>query len=93
MEPNKEENTKITYWVAKDNFTFFVPLLNQLNRKDKSSIYYLQLPDTKSAFPMKSVHKDMAGKNKVVLVVDKITKKTNDASLFTIPKGYNEFKK
>jgi len=90
---NADENTKITYWVAQDKFTFFEKLLRQLNRKDKSSVYYLLLPDIKNAFPMMSTQTDMTGKPQVTLEVTKITKKEVDASLFKVPEKYNKFEK
>jgi hypothetical protein len=90
---NTEENTKITYWLAQDKFTFFEKLLRQLNRKDKSSVYYLLLPDIKNAFPMMSTQTDLTGKPMVTLEVTKITKKEIDATMFQIPKGYNKFEK
>lgn len=90
---NQEENTIITYWLADGKFTFFDKMLRQLNRKDKSSVYFLQIPDVKNMFPMLSVQTDLTGKEQTRLEVTKITKKPLDASMFEIPKGYNKFEK
>ncbi len=90
---NNEENTQITYWVADGKFTFFEKLLRQLNRKDKSSSYYLQIPDIKNMFPMLSVQSDMNGKVNTTLEVTKVSKKEIDPSIFEMPKGYNKFEK
>ncbi len=90
---NPEENTKITYWLANDKFTFFEKLLHQMNRKDKSSVYYLQLPDIKNSFPMMSSQTDLADKPLVSLEVTKVSKKDTDVALYQIPKGYNKFEK
>ena len=39
---NNEEATQITYYIADGKFSFFEKLLRQLNRKEKSAIYFLQ---------------------------------------------------
>jgi hypothetical protein len=90
---NNDENTIITYYIADGKFTFFEKLLRQLNRKEKSSIYFLQISDIKNMFPMLSVETDLTGKEKGRLEVTKITKKEVDPAMFEIPKGYNKFEK
>ncbi len=90
---NTEEGTVITYYLADGKFTFFDKLLNQLNRKEKSSIYFLQIKDVKNTFPMLSEQTDMTGKKTEVLEVTKITNKALDNSMFEIPKGYKPFEK
>jgi hypothetical protein len=90
---NNDENTQISYFVADGKFSFFERLLRQLNRKDKSSTYYLQIPNIKNMFPMLSIQTDLNGKEQVKLEVTKITKKEVDLSMFEIPKGYNKFEK
>jgi len=90
---NNDENTQITYWLADGKFTFFEKLLRILNRKDKSSVYFLQIPDVKNMFPMLSIQTDINGKETTRLEVTKITKKEVDASIFEMPKGYNKFEK
>jgi uncharacterized protein YneR len=91
---NKEQNTTITYYLAKDNFIFFDDLIIALNRKDKFATYYQQLPETSSSFPFLAIEKDLSsGKEKAKLEVDKVTKKAIDAKLFEIPSDYKKFEK
>ena len=90
---NNTEGVIITYWLAEGKFAFFEKLLHQLNRKDKASVYFLQIPDTKNMFPMLSIQTDLRGKETGRLEVTKITKKVVDNSVYDIPKGYNKFEK
>ena len=90
---NTEENTVIIYYLADGKFAFFDKLLRQLNRKEKSSIYFLQIPDVKNMFPMLSITTDLKGKETGRLEVTKITNKVQDPAVFEIPKGYNKFEK
>jgi Domain of unknown function (DUF4412) len=91
---NTDENTQVTYYIADGKFSFFDKLLRQLNRKEKSSSYYLQIQNIKNMFPMLSFQTDIAtGKETMKLEVSKITKKEVDASVFQVPKGYNKFEK
>lgn len=90
---NNTEGTIITYWLADGKFAFFDKLLHQLNRKDKASVYFLQIPETKNMFPMLSVQTDLRGKETGRLEVSKITKKVVEPSTYDIPKGYNKFEK
>jgi hypothetical protein len=90
---NNTEGTQVTYYIADGKFSFFEKLLRQLNRKEKSAIYFLQIGDVKNMFPMLSVQTDLTGKEVSKLEVTKITKKEVDPSLFEIPKGYNKFEK
>ncbi|MFL5765649.1 MAG: DUF4412 domain-containing protein [Bacteroidia bacterium] len=90
---NSDEGTTITYYLADGKFTFFEKLLRQLNRKEKSSVYFLQIADAKNMFPMLSIETDASGKEKGRLEVTKITKKEVDPAMFEIPKGYNKFEK
>ena len=90
---NTEENTQITYWLADGKFSFFEKLLRQLNRKDKSSVYFLQLPDIKNTFPMLSIQQSLDGKDQIRLEVTKIIKKEIDPAMFELPKGYSKFEK
>jgi hypothetical protein len=88
---NTEENTKISYWVADGKFSFFEKLLRQLNRKDKSSVYFLQIPSIKNSFPMLSVQQSLDGKDQMRLEVTKIIKKEVDPTMFDVPRDYNKF--
>ena len=90
---NTEEGTIITYYLADGKFTFFQKLLHILNRKEKPSIYFLQIPDVNNMFPMLSFSTDLKGKENGRLEVIKITNKIMDPSMFEIPKGYVKFEK
>ena len=90
---NNEETTQVTYYIADGKFSFFEKLLRQLNRKEKSAIYFLQIAEVKNMFPMLSIQTDLAGKETSRLEVTKISKKEVDPAVFEIPKGYNKFEK
>ncbi len=90
---NTEENTVISYWVATDKFTFFLPVLKMWNRKDKQSIYFGKIDGLpEGSMPLMSEEK-LIKENKIVtkLEVVKIGKTIpTDASL-EVPAGYNKF--
>lgn len=90
---NKDENTQITFWVAKGKFDFFDIMLRVLNRKDKFSTYYLEIPNNHGMFPMLATMNTMDGTEKERLEVTKIEKKVIDAKTFDIPSGYMKFEK
>lgn len=90
---NTEESTQIVYWLASDKFSFLEKLLHQLNRKDKSSVYFLQIPDTKNMFPMLCIQQDLQGKEQMRLEVTKIVSKKIDPNMFELPIGYNKIEK
>ncbi|MDQ3046528.1 MAG: DUF4412 domain-containing protein [Bacteroidota bacterium] len=90
---NSEEGHTVTYFIADGKFNFFDKLLRQLNRKEKSAVYYQKLENVKNSFPMLSIHTDASGKVVERLEVTKLTKKEIDPTLFEIPKGYNKFEK
>ena len=90
---NNDENTQVTYYIADGKFSFFEKLLRQLNRKEKSAIYFLQIAEVKNMFPMLSIQTDLSGKELNRLEVTKIMKKEVDPAIFEIPKGYNKFEK
>ncbi len=90
---NTEEETIITYYLADGKFSFFQKLLHILNRREKPSIYFLQIQDVNNMFPMMSFSTDLKGKENGRLEVTKITSKIVDPSMFEIPKGYVKFEK
>jgi hypothetical protein len=90
---NKDENTQISYWVAKAKFDFFDVLLKTLNRKDKFALYYLQIPNSKGWFPVLAVMSGLDGMEKERLEATKIEKKAVDVKMFDIPSGYMKFEK
>ncbi|MCB9182668.1 MAG: DUF4412 domain-containing protein [Flavobacteriales bacterium] len=88
-----KEDRVITYWVAADDFNFFVPLLEALNRKDEQAVFFLQIKDAKGVFPMLGVEHKLDGAEVSRLEVSKVTKGAQKASLFEIPAGYNKFER
>ncbi len=88
-----KEDRQITYWVAADEFSFFIPLLETLNRKDEQAVFFLQVKDNKGVFPMLGIEQKMDGAEVSRLEVTKVTKGVQKAALFEIPAGYNKFER
>lgn len=87
------EDRQMTYWVAADEFNFFIPLLETLNRKDEQAIFFLQIKDSMGVFPMLGVEQKMDGAEVSRLEVTNVVKAAQKASLFEIPAGYNKFER
>lgn len=90
---NGDEGTKIHFWLAKGRFDFFADMLKILNRKDKFSEYYLQIPSIQGMFPMLATQEDLSGNIKGEMKAQKMDKTTVSDDTFSIPAGYKEFKK
>ncbi|MGQ9847336.1 MAG: DUF4412 domain-containing protein [Bacteroidales bacterium] len=88
---NKKQNTEISYWVAKDNFDFFIDFLKLWNRSEKHASYFLKIPDSKGYFPLLSEERTTLREEKMTLRVISIQKKTLDPQLFQIPKDYKSY--
>lgn len=90
---NTEENTVVTYWIAQEQFTFFIPLIKLWNRKDKQSIYFAQIKDLpEGSMPLMSEEKQLSdGKLLTKLEVTNISNKAPDDATFAIPAGYTKF--
>lgn len=88
-----EEDRKVEYWVAADEFDFFIPLLQTLNRKDKQAVYFLEIPDAVGVFPMLGVETKGDGTEVTKLEVTKISRAENNTALFQIPPNYNKFER
>jgi hypothetical protein len=88
-----KEDRQITYWVAADEFSFFLPLLETLNRKDEQAVFFLQVKDNKGVFPMLGIEQKMDGAEVSRLEVTKVTKGVQKPALFEIPAGYNKFER
>jgi len=88
-----KEDRQLTYWVAADEFSFFIPLLETLNRKDEQAVFFLQVKDNKGVFPMLGVEQKMDGAEVSRLEVTKVTKGVQKPSLFEIPAGFNKFER
>ncbi len=93
MVTSTEEDRVIEYWVASDEFDFFIPLLETLNRKDKLSVFFLQIPDAIGVFTMLGVEKKMDGTMVTKLEVNKIQRTENRTADFEIPPNYNKFER
>ncbi|MCC7301725.1 MAG: DUF4412 domain-containing protein [Bacteroidia bacterium] len=90
---NSTENTIVSHWVAAGKFNFFSKMLKVLNRKDKFSVYFQQIPGMDGMFPMYSTLSAMDGKVTETMDATKVEKKAVDAGLFSIPAGYTKFDK
>jgi len=89
---NKEQDRKIIYWVTKGNYSFFIPLLESLNRKEKQALYYLKIKGLNNYWPMKSLEYVLSTGDLVSEMVTKIIDETEQStSLFDIPSDYTKF--
>ncbi len=88
-----KEDRQMTYWVAADEFNFFIPLLETLNRKDEQAVFFLQMKDARGLFPMLGIEQKMDGAEVSRLEVTRVTKAAQKASLFEIPADYNRFER
>jgi hypothetical protein len=87
------EDRQMTYWVAADEFNFFIPLLETLNRKDEQAIFFLKIKDAQGVFPMVGVEQKMDGAEVSRLEVTSVLKAIQKPSLFEIPAGFNKFER
>lgn len=88
-----KEDRVLTYWVAADEFNFFVPLLETLNRKDEQAVFFLQIKDNKGVFPMLGIEQKLDGAEVSRLEVKQVSKGAQKTSLFEIPAGFNKFER
>ena len=88
-----KEDRLLTYWVAADEFNFFVPLLETLNRKDEQAVFFLQIKDNKGVFPLLGIEQKTDGAEVSRLEVNKVTKESQKTTLFEVPAGYNKFER
>ncbi len=87
------EDRVLTYWVAADEFNFFVPLLETLNRKDEQAVFFLEIKDNKGVFPLLGIEQKTDGAEVSRLEVKKVTKEAQKPTLFEIPAGFNKFER
>lgn len=88
---NKKQNTEISYWVAKDNFDFFIDYLRLWNRSERHASYFLKIPEANGFFPLLSEERTTLREQKMTLRVISIQKKSLDPLLFQIPKDYKNY--
>jgi hypothetical protein len=90
---NTEQNTIVTYYIAKDNFHFLKGVISTLNRKDKSSMYYQTITNNDNSFPFLSIETDLAGTRKSTLEVTNVNKHKIEDKVFLMPAGFKKFEK
>jgi len=90
---NAQEDRDIEYWVANDEFDFFIPLLETLNRKDKQAVYFLEIPDAMGVFPMLGTETKSDGTVVTKLEVINVERDENKTAIFEIPPNYNKFER
>lgn len=88
-----DDGREVSYWVATEDFDFFLPMLKTLNRKDKMALYYMDLPNAAGSFPMKGTEVKSDGMELTRLEVDSVEKTALSADLFSIPEGYSKFER
>jgi len=89
----KTDGREVTYWVADDDFDFFIPMLETLNRKDKLAVYFMNIPDLEGVFPMVGVERKTDGVELSKLQVLEMNKSELDATMFEIPSDYTKFER
>lgn len=87
---NPDQDRIITYWVAEDDYNFYLPLLKTINRREKQSVYFLSVADATGFFPMLGEEKTTAGLVISTLEVTQVTKKILKEELFKIPANYKK---
>jgi hypothetical protein len=92
---NTKEKTVIDYWVAPNDFEFFIPHLKLLNRKEKLASYFIDLPANANFIPLESTQytKEIGFKEQVSqqLKTIKLERKIIDMKMFTVPTEYRKF--
>lgn len=87
---NNSRNTEIAYWVAKDDFSFFSRMLELINRSDKTSVYFLHIPDNQGYMPMMAVERTILRKEKSRFEIKYINREVLNTNLFTVPGNYKQ---
>lgn len=90
---SEEDNREVSYWLADQEFDFFVPMLKTLNRKDKLAVFFLKLPNQNGAFPMLGVETQDDGTELTKLEVIDVNKSPMEDKIFSIPDGYSKFER
>ena len=88
---NKERNTEIAYWVAKDDFLFYDKMLKLLNYTDKMVNYFLFIPGVTGYMPMMAIERTVLRDEKSRYEVKRIDREILDNNLFKIPDNYRQF--
>ena len=93
MVKSPKEDRQLTYWVAADEFNFFIPLLETLNRKDEQAVFFLEIEGAKGLFPLLGIEQKLDGAEVSRLEVKSVTKGVQKPTIFEIPAGYNRFER
>ena len=89
---NQQQDRKIVYWITKDNYSFFKPLIATLNRKDKQQLYFQKIKGMENCIPLKVTEYVIStGKPISTSKVLSIDSKSLEDSLFMVPESYSEF--
>ena len=88
---NQADGSVVTYYVSATPCRFIKELLTLLQRKDKISVYFLQLNEAKDGFPFLAIQKDLNGKEITRLEVTQYTTKPVDAKYFAVPAGFQKY--
>jgi hypothetical protein len=89
----KTDGREVTYWMADDDFDFFIPMLETLNRKDKLAVYFMNIPEINGLFPMVGVERKTDGVELSKLQVLEMKKTELENKLFEIPANYSKFER
>jgi hypothetical protein len=90
---SQREDRQMIYWVAADEFDFFIPMLETLNRKDEQAVFFLKMKDARGMFPMLGIEQKLDGAEISRLEVTRITKGAQKPSLFEIPADHHRFER
>ncbi len=90
---NKIKNTTVSYWVAKEEFSYLVEILLNINRSDKKCSYYMFIPDYEEFFPMESVERGLLREFRAQDEIRSIKKQKINDIIFQIPPDYFEIHK
>ncbi len=90
---NEGEGTAVHFWCGGEEFSFFRPTVETMNRRDKLARYFQVLEVPKGTFPLVGEEYDLDGKLRMRLEVTSFEKGDVDPAMFEIPDGYTEFEK
>lgn len=86
----KAKQTQVEFWISNDNFTFYAPLMERLNKNENIATFFGKLADKESgAMPLKMIEKRLDGTEVMKREVTSITSETVEDDKFIIPEGYS----
>jgi hypothetical protein len=90
---NKTEDTEISFWISAQQFPFYTDFQKMLNKPEKISQYYLDIPSIHGFLPFESVERSTMRELRLRYELISMEKKNLHSSLFEIPQGYKVFEK